>query len=291
MEKPWRQQETQSPSDETWEKSTYKLRAGNENHGSQRKTTSLTPSANAKVHPDNANAKNEPSSRRRLRGFGRRAGESPKKTRSFEVDDDDENLPFSDGIRNASIPHEFRVPRITPYTSKRDPLDHVNTYKMEMSLRGATPALKYRAFHFTLSGGAKRWYNKLVAGSISSWPELKRTFINYFSSGKPTSAPVQRIHDIRQVELEPLQSYLSRFNEEMLFCERITDAEVLSELKGGLDMNLPFWRDVLNKNPTMFDQLVEMITEEITNENMILHKSRRSGPQPNAKGQLWKKPG
>ncbi|KAL2492891.1 hypothetical protein Adt_28519 [Abeliophyllum distichum] len=59
--------------------------------------------------------------------------ESSKKTRSFEVDDDDENLPFSDEIRNASIPHEFLVPKIAPYTGKGNPLDHVKTYKMEMS--------------------------------------------------------------------------------------------------------------------------------------------------------------
>ncbi|KAL2533015.1 Uncharacterized protein Adt_06366 [Abeliophyllum distichum] len=60
----------------------------------------------------------------------------------------------------------------------------------------------------------------------------------------------------------------------MLFCEWITDTKALSALKGGLDMNLPFWRDVRNKNSTTFDQLVEMITEEITNKNMILHKNR-----------------
>ncbi|KAL2480677.1 Uncharacterized protein Adt_33643 [Abeliophyllum distichum] len=59
----------------------------------------------------------------------------------------------------------------------------------------------------------------------------------------------------------------------MPFCERIADAEALSVLRGGLDMNFSFWRDVRNKNPTMFDQLVEMITEEITNENMILHRN------------------
>ncbi|KAL2506563.1 Uncharacterized protein Adt_22184 [Abeliophyllum distichum] len=176
--------------------------------------------------------------------------ECPKKTRSFEVDDDDENLPFSEGIRNAPIPNEFCVPKITP------------------------------AFHLTLSGGAKRWYNKLAAGSIRNWPDLKRTFINYFSSGRPASAPVQRLHDIRQAKSEPLQSYLSRFNEEMLFRERITDAEALSALKGGLDMNHPFWRDVRNKNPTTFDQLVEMIMKEITNENMILHRNR-GGVAPN----------
>ncbi|KAL2512216.1 Reverse transcriptase domain-containing protein [Abeliophyllum distichum] len=45
-------------------------------------------------------------------------------------------------------------------------------------------------------------------------------------------------------------------------------------------MNLPFWRDVHNKNPTIFDQLVELITEEITNENMILHRNR-GGVAPN----------
>ncbi|KAL2504879.1 Uncharacterized protein Adt_20500 [Abeliophyllum distichum] len=45
-------------------------------------------------------------------------------------------------------------------------------------------------------------------------------------------------------------------------------------------MNLHFWRDVRNKNPTTFDQLVEMITKKITNENMIFHRNRR-GVAPN----------
>ncbi|KAL2512978.1 Uncharacterized protein Adt_18578 [Abeliophyllum distichum] len=45
-------------------------------------------------------------------------------------------------------------------------------------------------------------------------------------------------------------------------------------------MNLPFWRDVRNKNPTTFDQLVELITEEITNENMIFHRNH-GGVAPN----------
>ncbi|KAL2518183.1 Retrotrans gag domain-containing protein [Abeliophyllum distichum] len=206
--------------------------------------------------------------------------ENLKQTRSFEVDDDDDNLLFSAGIKNMSIPHEFCVPKITSYTGKGDPLDHIDTYKTEMSLRGATPTPKCRAFHLILSGGTKRWYNKLVTGSISSWPELKKTFINYFSCEKPASVPMQYLHNIRQAESELLQSYLSHFDEEMLFCERITDAEVLSVLKGGLDVNLSFWRDLSNKNSTTFDQLVEMITEEITNENMILHRNR-GGVAPN----------
>ncbi|KAL2542191.1 Uncharacterized protein Adt_03169 [Abeliophyllum distichum] len=133
--------------------------------------------------------------------------ENPKQTRSFEVDDDQKNLPFSARIRNVSIPYEFCVPKITSYIGK--------------------------AFHLTLlSGGAERWYNKLVAESISSWPELKKMFINYFSSEKPASAPVQCLHDIMQAESKHLQIYLSHFNEEMFFYERITDVEALSPVEG-----------------------------------------------------------
>ncbi|KAL2471482.1 Uncharacterized protein Adt_39618 [Abeliophyllum distichum] len=129
-----------------------------------------------------------------------------------------------------------------------------------MSLQEITPALKCRAFYLSLFGRTKK-------------------------------CPVQHLHDIRQAESEPLQSYLSRFNEEMIFYKRITDAEALSALKGELDINLPIWRDVRNKNPTTLDQLVEMIIEEITNENMILHRNCGGvTPQPNTKNELWERP-
>ncbi|KAL2474863.1 Uncharacterized protein Adt_35599 [Abeliophyllum distichum] len=114
----------------------------------------------------------------------------------------------------------------------------------------------------------------LETSGISSWPELKKTFINYFSSGRPCLAPVQCLHDMRQEAGKPLQSYLSCFNKEMLFYKRLSDAKTLSGLKGGLNINLPFWRDARNKNPTTFNQLVKIITEEITNENMILYRNR-----------------
>ncbi|KAL2518057.1 Uncharacterized protein Adt_14304 [Abeliophyllum distichum] len=86
---------------------------------------------------------------------------------------------------------------------------------------------------------------------------------------------------MRQGASEPLQSHLNYLNEEMLFCERISNTESLSALKRGLNMNLLFWRDVRNKNPTTFDHLVEMIMEEITNEYMIYHRNRgRVVPSP-----------
>ncbi|KAL2504798.1 Uncharacterized protein Adt_20419 [Abeliophyllum distichum] len=209
--------------------------------------------------------------------------ENPKQTRSFEVDDDDENLPFLAGIRNASIPYEFCVPKITPYTGA--PRGETRPYypnKRDRAGHGAgsgrrvfLPSL-LRSAELSTSLCQKKRRDGITSSSRKAYPagrSLKKTFINYFSSGNPASALVQHLHDIRQAKFEPLQSYLSSFNKEMLFCKRITEAKALSVLKGGLDTNLPFWRDVRNKNPTTFDQLVEMITEEITNENMILHRN------------------
>lgn len=39
-------------------------------------------------------------------------------------------------------------------------------------------------------------------------------------------------------------------------------------------MNTLFWRDVWNKNPIIYDALVEMMRSEIVNEELIDHHNR-----------------
>lgn len=41
--------------------------------------------------------------------------------------------------------------KIPKYEGKGDPIKYLNNYMTHMSLRGASPVLKYRAFHLTLS--------------------------------------------------------------------------------------------------------------------------------------------
>lgn len=75
--------------------------------------------------------------------------------RSYELDDDDDNLPFSRELRTFPMPHNFVPPKIPKYEGNGDPEKHLNKYKKQMSLRGASPALKCRAFHLTLGGSAE----------------------------------------------------------------------------------------------------------------------------------------
>ncbi|XP_022888168.1 uncharacterized protein LOC111403774 [Olea europaea var. sylvestris] len=75
--------------------------------------------------------------------------------RSYEIDDDDDNLPFSREIRSFPMPTNFMPPKIPKYEGKGDPEKHLTKYMTQMSLRGASPALKCRAFHLTLGRAAE----------------------------------------------------------------------------------------------------------------------------------------
>ena len=78
---------------------------------------------------------------------------------------------------------------------------------------------------------------------------------------------------MRQAPGETLKSYLARFTDEITYCEQVTDREALSALKGGLNMNTLFWRDVRSKNPSTYDELVEMMRVKIVSEEMIDHRN------------------
>ncbi|XP_022880865.1 uncharacterized protein LOC111398161 [Olea europaea var. sylvestris] len=62
--------------------------------------------------------------------------------------------------------------------------------------------------------------------------------------------------------------------DEITYCEQVTDREALSVLKGGLNMNTLFWRDIRSKNPPTYDELVETMRVEIISKVMIDHRNR-----------------
>ncbi|CAI9763835.1 unnamed protein product [Fraxinus pennsylvanica] len=133
---------------------------------------------------------------------------------SYELDNDDDNFPFSRKIRTFSMPHNFVPSKIS------------------------------KAFNLTLGGAAEVWYSRLAPHSIRSWPDLKKAFLNQYPSRKEGEVRIQLLQDMRQAAGETQKSYLARFSDEKTYCEQVTDKEALSAMKGGLNMNTLFWRDV-----------------------------------------------
>lgn len=74
---------------------------------------------------------------------------------------------------------------------------------------------------------------------------------------------------MRQQPGESLKSFLTHFIDEMTYYVQVTNREVLTALRGELDMNSLFCKDVQNKDPASYDTLLEMIRREIIERGKI----------------------
>lgn len=78
----------------------------------------------------------------------REGGNADEPRRSYDLDDDDANLPFSREIRQALVLNHFMLPKIPKYDERGDPAKYLNGFKTHIGLRGTIPAMKCRALPF-----------------------------------------------------------------------------------------------------------------------------------------------
>ncbi|KAL2526890.1 Ribonuclease H [Abeliophyllum distichum] len=147
-------------------------------------------------------------------------------------DDDDENLSFTNELKAMEVPVNFRMPIMDKYNRRDDPSDDIKIYKTK--LQGQSPAMKCQNFHTTLISDTKRWYNKLKPGSIQSWPQFKREFINAFIGNRTMIPDIVQLNDIWQKEGKTVKSYFKRFSNGINKIKIVTDEKALGALVTGL---------------------------------------------------------
>lgn len=79
----------------------------------------------------------------------------------------------------------------------RDPLDHLEAYKMHMSLQAASDKIMCRAFPTMIKGPTRVWFSYLKPGSVSNFTELSRQFVGYFIGGQRHYKPVTHLLNIK----------------------------------------------------------------------------------------------
>ncbi|KAL2480121.1 Retrotrans gag domain-containing protein [Abeliophyllum distichum] len=89
----------------------------------------------------------------------------------INLDDDDENLPFSKELKAKELLIGLKMPSMEKYNGRGDPMDHIDVYKTR--LKDNILTVKCQNFYTTLVSDVKRWYNKLKLVSIKSWLQLK----------------------------------------------------------------------------------------------------------------------
>ncbi|KAL0355517.1 UNVERIFIED_CONTAM: Transposon Ty3-G Gag-Pol polyprotein [Sesamum radiatum] len=125
--------------------------------------------------------------------------------------------PFSEEILSVSLPSHVRIPQLACYGGERgDPRDHVDQFIAAMDLIDSNDALHCRIFRTTLVGRAQTWFSRLPSGSIRSFVQLVRGFIQHFASNQRYPKNSSHLFSIIQEDGEPLRSYIQRFANEIL---------------------------------------------------------------------------
>ena len=76
--------------------------------------------------------------------------------------------PFNQEVHKARLPEGFKLLSIKAYDRKSDHQDHLDHFNALMELHLVSKLAKCKVFVITLTGGAKKWFRSIPAGSVTS---------------------------------------------------------------------------------------------------------------------------
>ncbi|XP_015958580.1 uncharacterized protein LOC107482562 [Arachis duranensis] len=187
--------------------------------------------------------------------------------------------PFSEEITNYQMPKNFALPSaLEPYKGFGDPRAYVKKFQSMMFFNGPNnkPVL-YRAFPTYLDGATLLWFSKLSAGSISSFEDLARSFIDYFAASRIYVHGLDYLGTIKQGQHESLKDYMTRFAEATMEIQGLDPAVHLHALKAGLRPG-KFWETIAITKPKTLEEFWERAAGQMEIEE--LRETQKSDRQP-----------
>ncbi|XP_062103027.1 uncharacterized protein LOC133814024 [Humulus lupulus] len=122
-----------------------------------------------------------------------------------------EKSPFSEWIQNEPKPRDFVIPSLPAFNGKGDPLNHLFQFQQKMALEANNEAIQCKVFSTTFSGPALLWFRQLKPGSLNSFSDLRRTFLQQYSANREVPKTMADLYRIEQRENEHPKAYLQRF--------------------------------------------------------------------------------
>ncbi|XP_070036598.1 uncharacterized protein [Nicotiana tomentosiformis] len=145
-------------------------------------------------------------------------------------------------------------------------------------------AVYLREFHFTLKDDAKHWLRSLPNGSITTWDEMTRKFLDrYFSSAK-TSKFRREIHNFCQNETKTVFEAWERFKEIVRKCQH-NGIELWMQLQDFWDGLTPAAHRILSnvagsplmkKTPKKIVTILDVLSEDANQWPSEIAERRRS---------------
>jgi hypothetical protein len=142
--------------------------------------------------------------------------------------------PFTKRVDEYPLPAKFKVPQLKTFDGFKDPLDYLDSFRTIMHLHSVSDEIMCRTFPTNLRGSARTWFNQLETGSIDTFAQLSRAFIDNFIGGRRSVRPANYLLNIRQREGESLRSYVQRFNKEAVQIDEPNEYVALTAFNAGL---------------------------------------------------------
>ena len=117
--------------------------------------------------------------------------------------------PFTTEVLNRSLPLKFCLPQLESYDSSKDPLDHIESFKILMLLQITPDEVLCKAFPTTLKGATRIWFTKIPSGTIADFEQLSKGFVHHFIVWQRHKKPTSHLFNIQQPEGESLRQYVT----------------------------------------------------------------------------------
>src|SRR4051794_8794677 len=117
-------------------------------------------------------------------------------------------------VRGERYPQPFRAPKeVEKYDPSLDPIVWVDSYLMAMGIAGHSDLLAARYLPLMMEGTHRQWINKLPPGSIDSWNDMRKAFIQHLEGSYEKATSIADLEACIQGRHESTRSWIRRWQE------------------------------------------------------------------------------
>ncbi|KAK9950596.1 hypothetical protein M0R45_006080 [Rubus argutus] len=148
-----------------------------------------------------------------------------------------------------------------------------------MDGKDATEADRCKAFPQTLKGSALNWFRRIPAGTIRSFGDIRRAFLDEFMIVSNRVYTPNDLTQIRQLPDENLRDYVIRFQGDYHRCEGADEKIAYAALMGG-SRSGPFLFKIIQDPPGSLKALMREATNYSRPENLNCARDMVTDTQP-----------
>ena len=103
-------------------------------------------------------------------------------------------LPFAQWIVKEVKPKSFNPPMLEKFQGKFDPVSHLLQFKKKTSLEEMNEGLTCKLFATTFTKRALYWFSQLPEGSIQSFEQFGKMFLEQYKNNCPQKMTIADLH-------------------------------------------------------------------------------------------------